>query len=409
MKKFLCAIISAVLFLGLIPLTACGGVKIMGKKLEDYTIVYAKYEAEDLMKKNLSLASLTEWDFNKITAEELRDKIKAEFGVELPIVKDTESEKTGNEILIGNTNRLKYADDLGLDFVKDITLNSSGVNTRYNYSTTDPFKYAIGVKDKDFYAVGGCYGTTYFASNQLFEEFKKNFDGKNINLSNNFKVEGTKDLEVIGCIGDSITQGYKSTSADTGLANSYCYFAYPSYLQRLNWKTSYVYNFGRSAMTMLSTTSNSYQDSARWTKAIEMREVLDKVIIALGTNDSKIVLVNENRAWTTNDDNQFIADFFTLVDTLSENNKNIQFILSNCPVTGSANPYGADFILELQQECVIKAKQKGYDIELCDMNTYSKENMPLNTCFDSDKLHPNSKGYYKMAVALNGAIKQFFN
>ncbi|MBE5756605.1 MAG: hypothetical protein E7342_02280 [Clostridiales bacterium] len=371
--------------------------------LADYTIVYGEYEAESLMKKNATIANLTDWDFNRLIAEEFKANLKSAFNVDLPIVKDTESNPTDKEILIGNTNRKDYQGYLKLDFVKDAKI-VDGINTNYAFSATDPFKYAYGLQGNDIYIVGGCYGTTYAASNFFLNYLKSNLvDGK-VNIEKAWKETGTHDLEVIGCIGDSITQGYKSTSYDTGAATTYCYFAYPSYLQRLNWKSAYVYNFGRSARTMLTTLANSYQKVARWTEAQKVKDVLDKVIIALGTNDSKLVLDNAGRAWTNADSEQFVKDFFTLVDTLSETNKNIEYIFSNCPKNYSSSNHAKDFILDLQAECVKQAKDKGYTIELFDMNTYSKENMPMSTYYDGDKLHPNSKGYHKMATALSEVL-----
>ena len=372
--------------------------------LSDYTIVYAKYEAEDLMLSNSSIANLTDWDFNRLIAEELKANIKNAFNVDLPIVKDSNSTPVDKEILIGNTNRKDYQGYLELSFVRDAKI-VDGVNTNYAFSATDPFKYAYGLQGNDIYMVGGCYATTYEATNLFFNYLKENLVDNKVDLTASWKVEGTKDLEVIGCIGDSITQGYKSTSADTGGTTTYCYFAYPSYLQRLNWKTAYVYNLGKSGRTMLTTLANSYQETARWTEAQKVKDVLDYVIIALGTNDSKLVLDNEARAWTTADSEQFVEDFFKIVETLTENNKDIKFIFSNCPKNYSSANYAKDFILDLQAQCVTEAKKEGYTIELFDMNTYSTQNMPSSTHYYSDKLHPNTVGYHEMAKGINGALE----
>ena len=372
--------------------------------LSEYTIVYGKYEAEELMLDNPTYASLTEWDFNRLIAEELKANIKDEFGVDLPIVKDTATDFGDKEILVGNTNRKDYQGYLGLTFVKDAVIKN-GINTNYSYSTTNPFKYAYGLQGNDIYMVGGTYATTYEASLRLFDYLKENVVNGQVNLTASWKVTGTKDLDVIGCIGDSITQGYRSKSADTGASNTYCYFAYPSYLQRMNWKTAYVYNLGRSARSMLSTLSNSYQSVARWTEAKKIKDVLDYVVIALGTNDSKLVLTNEARDWTDADSAQFIKDFFVIIETLTENNKDIKFIFSNCPKNYSSGNYAKDFILDLQAQCVTEAKKEGYTIELFDMNTYSTQNMPSSTHYYSDKLHPNTVGYHEMAKGINGALE----
>ncbi|MBE5756606.1 MAG: SGNH/GDSL hydrolase family protein [Clostridiales bacterium] len=371
--------------------------------LTDYVIVYGAYEAEGLMLANPTYANYTEWDFNRLIAEEFKANLKSAFNVDLPIVKDTESTPADKEILIGKTNRKDYKGYLGLTFVKNVKI-VDGINPSFSYSATDPFKYAYGLQGNDIYMVGGCYATTYEATNLFFNYLKENLVDNKVDLTANWKIEGSKDLVVIGCIGDSITQGTKSLYNDEGGA-TYVYFSYPAYLQRMNWKTTYVYNLGRSGRTMRSDHTNSYQDCWRWKTATQIvKDVLDYVIIQLGTNDTKLF----PNTWTDADNKQFIDDFFVLVDTISETNKDVKYILSNCPMADNGKGSGAAFILPIQAECVNQAKAKGYTIELFDMRTFSTENMPMSTHFDADRLHPNSTGYYEMAKGLDGALKEFF-
>ncbi|MBR2615012.1 MAG: SGNH/GDSL hydrolase family protein [Clostridia bacterium] len=378
--------------------------------LSDYTIVYGEYEAEHLMEKYTKAASFTEWDFNRLIAEELKDNIKNTFGVTLPIVKDTESQITDKEILIGNTNRKDYQGYLGLTFVKDLTFipegeSYAGAVNNFEYSKVDPFKYAYGVQGNDIYIVGGCPATTYSASNYFFEYLKKNLTDNKTTITASWKKVGTEDIEVIGCIGDSITHGVKADAYDRGTVDTYSYFSYPAYLQRLNWKTTYVYNFGYTGRTMRSDCDKNYQKASRWTKAKEMIEVLDTVVISLGANDTYVFDPNNGyHAWNDNDKQAFYDSFFEIIDTINDKNKEVNYLFVNCTKSLRTQPTGCqDFILPIQAKCVELAKARGYNIELFDMRALNEEKIPSSLY--GDYTHFTSEGYFIMANGINEALK----
>ena len=111
MKKKLLSFLTAIILLfSIFSIVGCGEtgkqIKILDSNLKDYTIVYAKYAGEAVMLANQTAASYTEWDFNRIIAEELQQKLKDELNITLTVQKDTESEETEKEILIGKTNRV---------------------------------------------------------------------------------------------------------------------------------------------------------------------------------------------------------------------------------------------------------------------------------------------------------------
>ena len=297
--------------------------------LKGYTIVYGKYEAEEVMEQYPTYASYTEWDFNRLIAQEFNDGLFEILGYRLPIAKDTEKTVGNNEILIGNTNR-----NIALDFVYDVQISgaSSIGKGDYVYSGTYPFQYEIGLVDDSIYIIGGCYGTTYAAAN-YFLDYLRTIQIENngiVELPADLKLSGTHDLEVIGCIGDSITHGYeKETPAYVATWDAYNYFSYPAYLQRLYWKTAYVYNFGKGGTTMRSDSGGTYpyQVCYRWKNCAQsLANILDYVIIQLGTNDSKLF---PTTPWTDEDNQQFIDDFFVLLTTLSRENSDIKFLMSN--------------------------------------------------------------------------------
>jgi lysophospholipase L1-like esterase len=274
-----------------------------------------------------------------------------------------------------------------------------------------PFQYEIGLVADSIYIIGGCYGTTYAAANYFLDYLRSVKIENNgvIKLPTDLKLSGTHDLEVIGCIGDSITQGYeKETPKYVSTWDAYNYFSYPAYLQRMYWKTAYVYNFGKASTTMRSDSdgTHSYQKCYRWKNCVKnLANILDYVIIQLGTNDSKLF---PDTPWTDEDNQQFIDDFFVLISTLSQENSNIKFLMSNCPYNFSSSLHAADFIRELQSECYQQAVNEGYNIKFLDMKSLSNQRITVEN-YQSDKLHPNYIGYAIMGQIMSEALNRYWN
>ena len=374
MRKFLCVILSIIFLFGIVSLIACAGgnmnkVTIVDKDLKDYTIVYAKYEYESIMEENPTEASYTDWDFNRLIAEELRDNIKNKFGVELQIKKDTDSTETENEILIGKTNRVKL----------------KGV------ATFTPYDYKVGVTENKLFFYGGCYGTTYAATNYFLSYLDGQTD--NVNIDESFELQGTHDLITIACIGASNTEGYHPQNKFANVK----YWSYPATLQRLNWKTSYVYNFGASGKAMREDDTNPYKNSTQWSNCKAVAENFDHVFIQLGAND----FVRDKTEWSEDKKVTFVNSFNNIISTLNQKNPNIKYTILNiwAPATQSYNPR----INELLEDCYDSAVSNDYNVKYYDLASSIESSLGRNA-FSSDNLHFSSEGYCALGTLIDEEI-----
>jgi len=98
----------------------------------------------------------------------------------------------------------------------------------------------------------------------------------------------------IACVGDSITQGFGTSSS---------FNAYPMQLQRMLGDGYKVGNFGNSGKTLLKNGDDSYWKTGSLRDALGFKA--DIVTIMLGTNDTK------PQNWKFKD--QFVADYKDLV------------------------------------------------------------------------------------------------
>ncbi|MBE5756434.1 MAG: SGNH/GDSL hydrolase family protein [Clostridiales bacterium] len=378
-------------------------------KLSDYVIVYDDEDIEktvealraDKVKAPISADAWAIYDnkelvINKLIAEEFASKVKESLGVTLTVKGDSEFTKVDKEIIIGDTNRNSYY------------ANFENVSS--------PYDYKAGLIGNDLYMLGGTYATTYEAMNKLFDYLKENVKDGQITLNKGFKLEGTKDLKTIACIGDSISQGYTSTTKSEYIK----IFSYSARLQRLHWKDTLVYNFGNPGKVMrndkengLAGRTNPYQETTQWKDCKAVKDDLDYVIISLGGNDS---FYFKQAAWGEQGNQAFYDAFFIILDTLSENNKNIKFAFYNNLYNRrnddndpTNDEHCQDFIIELQANCVAQAQAKGYDINTIDMRSFTKPSNPNGSeipakYFDQDNLHLNFAGYEVMGDIINREI-----
>lgn len=308
-----------------------------------------------------------EYDYDHVTANALQASIKERFGIELPVKSDSGS-ASAYEILVGNTSR--EADNV--------------------FVTSNLDSYSVGMSEGSLCFLGGAYGTTYH-SVDYFNEYLDKQTGA-VDLPSDFKLEGKHHLTVIGCIGDSITEGIGSSNASV--------YAYPVALSRILWKDCVVYNFGCSGMTMRSDTNWAYMSSNPYTRALREAKKVDVFTIMLGTNDSRGDIVGsygKNQA-------KFEEGFSNLIGALHKKNGDARFILMNCPVYYGNETYGADYIVEWQGELYEKYS-KEYDLSFFNMRAFSKKNMPVS--YFGDKLHPNDLGYVIMGEGIANMLKEY--
>lgn len=350
-------------------MTGAESLTIDGVPLSDYVIVYA--HAATTFKRQVERYDGTkhgqEYDFDHVTANTLQASIKERFGIELTVQSDS-NDPAEHEILVGNTSR--EADDVFVSRNED--------------------NYTVGMSEGSLCFLGGVYGTTYH-SVDYFNEYLDKQTGA-VDLASDFKLEGKHHLTVIGCIGDSITEGIGASDASV--------YGYPAALSRILWKDCVVIGYGCSGMTMRADTNWAYMSSSPYTSALRGAGNVDVFTIMLGTNDSRGDIVSSYGK----DQEKFEEGFSKLISALHKKNSDARFILMNCPVYYGNETYGADYIVEWQSELYEKYSEE-YDLSFFDMRSFSKENMPVE--YFSDKLHPNDSGYVIMAEGIANMLKEY--
>ncbi|MBQ4121360.1 MAG: hypothetical protein IJD35_05030 [Clostridia bacterium] len=344
--------------------TSFSSLKIGETPIADYTIVYAKSPYEVYTKIAEKKQYFPVYDFDHETANRLADLIFEVTGVRLNVVQDSKSTEVANEILIGETNR---------------TL-TGGVKLS-NLASDD---YVVNVVGTKLVICGGEYGTTWHAIDYLETLFAEKISQKEVNYSfaNDFAYEGEHHLVVIGCIGDSITQG-------VGASNQ-AMFSYPAQMGRLLWKDAIVHNFGDSGSTMRNDHGDAYTKTTPYQNAVNAASTVDIFTIMLGTNDS-----DRFRTWTNSDTEKYNNDCLSLMETLQKKNKDVKFVLANCPAYFGGGSFGSTKMRQVQDALLPIVNDAGYPTTFYD--TYSATKT-LRSYFP-DTLHPNDMGHLKMAEA----------
>ena len=349
--------------LGPVP-TSFASMKIGETPISDYTIVYATSPYEAYAKDNSKKQYFPVYDFDHETANRLADLIFDLTGVRLNVVQDTKSTEVANEILIGKTNR---------------TVSSSGHFA--NLLTDD---YVVNVVGSKLVIRGGEFGTTWHAIDYLETRFAAKLAKREVDytFASGFLYKGKHHITVIGCIGDSITQGVG--------ASDQALLSYPAQMGRLLWKDAIVQNFGNSGSTMRDDLGDAYTKRNSFMYAVGVAANADIFTIMLGTNDS-----NRDQAWSDADSQSYNESCLGIMKALKAKNPDLKFVLANCPAYfGSAN-FGSLQVLLLQKALVSTANDAGYPTTFFDTYTATKT---LRSYFP-DSLHPNDMGHLKMAEA----------
>jgi lysophospholipase L1-like esterase len=346
---------------------------VCGVDLSNFTIVYAHAPVKfartiKSYSSYINRENKQEYDYDYISALYLQSSIEECLGISLSVVSDSDASETSNEILVGSTNR-----------------------TADNFNLSSDDDYTVAVSNGKLCLQGGTYGTTYHAVDYLIEYLEQ--IGGAIELDNSFQLSGQHHLTVIGCIGDSITDGIGSSNSE--------YLAYPADLSRILWRDCVVYNYGCSGMTMRNDTGGwAYMSSTPYQNALANAANIDVFTIMLGTNDSRGDIVN---SYGQNQE-AFSRSFKSLLTALRKKNSSLRFILMNCPAYYGNETYAADYILEWQSALYEKYKDS-YDLSFFDMRAFTEENMPVS--YYSDKLHPNDAGYCVMAIGIADMLTDY--
>lgn len=342
--------------------TSFSSLKIGETPISDYTIVYAKSPYE-VYARGSGAQYFPVYDFDHETADRLSDIIFGLTGVRLNVVKDTDTTESANEILVGATNR---------------TFGGVDVNTL----TNDDF--VLSIAGGKLAICGGTFGTTWHALDYLETFFAEKLAERKADYAfdKNYTYVGSYHLTVIGCIGDSITQGVGASDQSMR--------SYPAQLGRLLWKDAIVKNYGNSGSTMRSDLGDAYTKRATYSTAVKNAPKVDIFTIMLGTNDS-----NRDRDWSDSDTQAYNNSCLNIMKSIKARNKNVKFVLANCPAYFGGDNFGSAKIREIQDALLPIVNDAGYPTTFFDMYSVTK----TMRAYYPDSLHPNDMGHLKMAEA----------
>lgn len=344
--------------------------KINGNDLADYTIVWA--ESEYTLYRKLYPKYIPEKDMNQESAERLQAFFLEKCGIELDVVSDSDKTNYKYEIYVGGVTKNNLYRNLGLAKL-----------------TEDD--YRIAVVENRMIICGGEYGTTWHALDYFEAQVEEQLNTNNkVSFEDEYDYAGTYHLLKIGMVGDSITQGSGSSTADRGV------LAHPNQVGRILWKDCLVYNYGRAGRTMREDHGDSYMAASIYQEALKGAETMDIMTIMLGTNDADRFFGTYGK-WTDADDAQFIASCEKMVKSFYDKNNNLKFFIFNAPTCfrqDSDYVAGIPDVREAQQAAYDSLKAKGYDmLGFLDVGALTKD---MSKYF-SDGLHPNDPGHKLLA------------
>lgn len=190
----------------------------------------------------------------------------------------------------------------------------------------------------------------------------------------------------VACVGDSLTEGYQSSGGVKSATS------YPAYLQQLLGDRYEVKNFGKTSMTLLRKTEQSYWQTAEYTES--MAYDADIVIVMLGTNDTK------EAHWNAQ---QYKADAVELVNRYRAlaGQPRVIFAISPYCHQNSGNDItenGIKNLLNPVQRAMIEEQRW----ETVDMFEKTKHKGDL---YHEDKVHFTDAGYRYIAECMYEALQ----
>ncbi len=186
------------------------------------------------------------------------------------------------------------------------------------------------------------------------------------------------------CVGDSITAGYalKDPARD----------AYPAQLARLLGDGHEVRNFGVSAATLMDAGNYPYRQREAHGEALVWKP--DVVVIALGTNDTKV----DNIPVHPDD---FAASYHGLLARFREANPDVKFFLCLPPPAFPAAMGIAEDVLVAEILPRIRAVAAAEKLPLIDLHSPLADAGALFP----DKIHPNVEGAGRIAQIVYGEYR----
>ncbi|MGM9637653.1 MAG: GDSL-type esterase/lipase family protein [Eubacteriales bacterium] len=355
-----------------------------GNDLENYKIIFATHPYSSY---GISVIRYmyTDYNFFKMIAEDIADRIEAQTGVKLTVMQDSKIAASDYEILVGPTDREEsdVYDKMSV-YVCQIRQSGTKLVVGGGYDATSMTGRSYGKK------VSYAFGSTYHAWDYV-EQYIESASASDttVDLPDGFQLDKTCNLKTVGCIGDSITEGFGTDPWDV--------YAYPAALQRILWQDYVVLNYGNSGRTMRNDLSQPYWGTDQCTAAIQNAKYFDLVLIMLGTNDSYF-----DRTWTAEDDVSYNESALKLVAKLASYNDDLKYVIMSCPAYYGNENSGSPHVRNLQAALVSILNEAGYDTTYFNMHEYTAVN--LGSSHFPDALHPDIEGYYLMAKGLSEVI-----
>lgn len=392
--------------------------------LSEYRVVYAHPVLDDHRPESATGLSIREdvgqyllgtpeetaLEFDRLSAEVLRDAIADRTGIVLPVVSDTAAEPAPYEILVGACNRPE-------------------TDASVFGGAAEPYRlYVAGTKPLLF---GGSYAATR-AAVERFREFLNGLPEADFDLSRMGDRSGKANLLKVACIGDSITRGSQafpdgepyctnylthtgsaSPSIAWGSAREYYFrhmLSYPANLGRMFWQSAVFYNYGRGCATACEYEGQDPNAKPRfastpfWEQCKENVTInpYDLVFIMLGTNDLSFV---KNK---TPQRRSYADEMRVFMDAILCHSPQAKFVVMNVPHRCGEQPGGTPSTLRpVQEDAVRQLAHEGYAIWVYDMNAYNELTMQsaagveeiLSACADPDAARAWAAGETPETVA----------
>lgn len=349
---------------------------INGNDLSGYSIVYAKSPYDKRTARNFT----TEYDFYKLIATSLAEKIYNQTGVVLTVTEDSKAQVSDLEILVGPTNRTesKALDKLDVyDAYCKVVGSKLVIGGGY-----DATAYTGNLKQTD------CFASTYHAWDAAESYLAECLQAgvTTVDFPNGCDFSTQVDLITVACIGDSITEGFASSNWEL--------YSYPAVLGRILWQDHLIVNLGNSGRTMRDDLSNAYMGTTQYNAMRRYAKKWDYALIMLGTNDSYF-----DRTWTSADDTAYFESFHKIVKGITSTNSDVQVVVMNCPVYYGNEGSGSPHVRAIQNQLPAQLTEKGIASSFFDMHAYTEKYVGRSNF--PDLLHPNDLGYATMAKGVS--------
>lgn len=368
--------------------TKSASLTVNGTPISEYKLVCAAGPWRSYVQTDSAAFEGQDTEFDHLSAEKLAAYLKQRFSIELPIIYDSDETRQSPELIVGASKRVSAA--------------TAGVNSLKNGAY-----FAKTISNNDYIVAGDSYGVTWHAVDALTEELDRRLAASTetetvIDLAE-ISLSGSHRLTVVGCVGDSITEGVGTPDGRV--------YSYPSVLQRVLWRDYTVINYGNSGKTMRTDlyTANGYREGWYYTQqhtdCVANLENLDIILLMLGTNDSnRVAYTTSYKKWGIYDTVKFVQEGKDRVNEFLAKNPDLTIYLMNCPAYYGTEAFGDENVRAAQAALYAELLSEKAPVKWVDMFSFTSEQ--LGVTYFNDRLHPNQYGAAKMAKEMGRILEE---